>query len=137
MYGPVFLKGCKAVNIKDVIFGRLVGKISVFDCGKSYDLGSIFASLSLHCDSPRSCDTFLINVCDQVLQTHNTAFSCLKRFTVFSIHGTETKEGKLGLRIYKTGFSCAAEYLDKGELLTFVYNIKDLIRLERVSYALR
>ena len=31
-----------------------------------------------------------------------------------------------------TGLSCAAEYLNKVEFLTFIYNIKDLIRLEQL-----
>ena len=74
---------------------------------------------------------FLIDICNEVFQTHNTAISCLKRFAVFAIHGTEPKERKLGLRFYKTGLSCTAKYLNEMQFLTFIYYIKDLIRIKK------
>ena len=126
----ISLERGEAVYIKNIILGSLIGKIAVFDCGKSYDLGSILCififytailhDLTIH---------FLINICDQIFQTHNAAFSCLKRLAVFSVHGTKTKEGKLGLRFYKTGLSCAAEYLYEMHALTLIRQVNNGIRV--------
>ena len=36
----ISFKRCKSFNIKNIIFGCLVGQVSVFDCRKSYDFCS-------------------------------------------------------------------------------------------------
>ena len=87
----VSLKGSKSVYIEDIIFGSLIGQIPVLDCSHTYRFRSVLRFLFLY--STVVCDLlvhFLLNLSDQILQTHNTTFSCLKWFAVFSIHGTET-----------------------------------------------
>ena len=127
----VSFEGGEAVDVEDVVFGCLVGEVTVFDCGEAYYFGcflrilvfdaSVFDNLVEH---------FFVDVCDQVFKTHNAAVSCLEWFAVFSVHGTEAKEGKFCLWFYETGLSCAAEYLDEVEFLAFVYDVEDLIRIE-------
>ena len=129
----ISFKRSESVYIEYIVFCCLVGEVSVFDRSHSDHLRCCFCLFFRY--GTVLCDLFIHLFCDladQVLKTHNAAFSCLKRLAVFSVHGTKTKEGKLGLRFYKTGLSCAAEDLDKMKLLTFVNNVKDLIRLEQL-----
>ena len=128
----ISLERSKPVNIKHIILCSLVGKISVFDCRKSYDFCCLFCILIFDTAVLNDLmEHFLIDICNEVFQTHNTTISCLKRFAVFAIHGTEPKERKLCLRFYKTGLSCTAKYLNEMQFLTFIYYIKDLIRIKK------
>ena len=76
---------------------------------------------------------FLIDIRDQMLQTHDTALSCLKRLSVFSVHRTKTKEFQAGLFFYKASLACAAEHLDEMHLLTLVHHIDDFVRIKQLA----
>ena len=126
----ISFKRCKSFNIKNIIFGCLVGQVSVFDCRKSYNFCS--RSCIFFFDAAVVHDFFIhffVDITNQIFQTHHTAFSCLERFPVFSVHGTKTKERQFGIIFYHTCFFGTAEYLNKMHLLTFVYHIHDLIRI--------
>ena len=53
----------------------------------------------------------------------NTAFSCLKRLTIFSVHCTKSKECKFCLRFYNSCLLRTTEYLHKMQFLTLINNI--------------
>ena len=70
---------------------------------------------------------FLVDLADQPLQTHDPAFSGLKRLAVLTVHGSEPYERKLCVLRHQMSLLGAAEYLDKMKLLTLVHYIDDLV----------
>ena len=91
MWTCISLKGNKAVYIENVIFGRLIRKIGIFKCRQTDNLRRachlvrrnllLLLNLLIY---------LLIDILDQVLQTHNTAISGLEWLTILTVHGTET-----------------------------------------------
>ena len=127
----ISFEGSKTINIKHIIFGCLIGQVTIFDCRKSYNLRCFFCILIFDTSVlDNLMEHLFVNICDEIFQTHNTALSCFERFSVFSIHGTKSKERKFRLRFYKSGLSCTAEYLNEMKFLTFVYYIKNFIRIK-------
>ena len=61
----------------------------------------------------------------QIFQTHNAAISCLKRFAVFSVHGTESDMGQFHIRSDESGLSCTAEYLYEMHALTLIRQVNN------------
>ena len=121
---------CESVNIKDIVLRSLVRKISVLNCCKSYFFRCTSCIFFLYCTVVHDLLIHLvIDLTDQILKTHNTAFSSLKRLTVFSVHCTKSKECKFCLRLYNSCLLRTAEYLNKMQFLTFIYNIDHLIRI--------
>ena len=86
----IALKGGKAVDIKDIILGRLVGQVAVLDGGQAnllrriprLFLGNlrILRNLLIH---------LLIDISNQVLQTHHAALAGLEGLAVLAVHGTK------------------------------------------------
>ena len=88
----VSLEGSEAINIENIVLRSLIGQISVFDCGKTDDFGDLsclflrqimtaFGYLTVH---------FLVDIADQVFQTHNAALSRLEGLSVLAVHRAET-----------------------------------------------
>ena len=124
----ISLKGSKSVNIKDIILRSLVRKISVLDRCKSNFFCCTSCIFFLYCTVVHDLLIHLIiNLTDQILKTHNTAFSCLKRLTIFSVHCTKSKECKFCLRFYNSCLLRTTEYLHKMQFLTLINNIDHLI----------
>ena len=126
----ISLKRCKAVHIKDIILGCLIGKISILNGSKTDFRRCLSCIRLLYCTVVHNLLIHLfVNLTDQILKTHHTAFSCLERLAVLSIHRTKSEEFQLGLRSYNSCLLCTAEYLDKMKFLTFIHNIDHFIRL--------
>ena len=64
-----------------------------------------------------------------MLQTHNTALSCLEGLAVLAVHCTETEESQLRLRADNAGLASGTEYLCKVHLLALVHDIEHLVRM--------
>ena len=128
----ISLKGRKSLDIKNVIFGCLIGQIAVFQCGKAYCLGdfsrlclfiiAVFHHFLIH---------FFIDLFTKCLQTENPAIPRLKRLSVFSVHRTKTDKYKSDFRSCDLCFLCHTEHLRKMQRLAFICQINDLIRLEQ------
>ena len=87
----VSFKGSKAVYIKDIILGCLIGKITIFDRSKSYHLCSLLCLFLRNRTVVHDLLVHLfVDLTNQIFQTHHAAFSCLKRLAVFSVHRTES-----------------------------------------------
>ena len=65
-----------------------------------------------------------------MLQTHNTALTCLERTTVLAVHRTEAQEDHRRIFFDDARLLRHTEYLDKMKLLALVHNIDVVIRLE-------
>ena len=92
IWSRISFKRSKTVNIKNIIFGCLVGKISIFDRRKCYDLGCFFLP---HPDLPSWFSvifSYIFSLMSFIssLQTHDAAFSGLKRLSVLAVHRTKT-----------------------------------------------
>ena len=72
----------------------------------------------------------LVDLTDQVFQTHHTAFTCFKCMTIFSVYGTKSQEYKIQIITDDLCLSCTAEYLFKVKRLSFIHNIDNLIRID-------
>ena len=87
----ISLKRCKAVHIKDIILGCLIGKISILNGSKTDFRRCLSCIRLLYCTVVHNLLIHLfVNLTDQILKTHHTAFSCLERLAVLSIHRTKT-----------------------------------------------
>ena len=89
----ISFKRSESVYIEYIVFCCLVGEVSVFDRSHSDHLRCCFCLFFRYCTV--LCDLFIHLFCDladQVLKTHNAAFSGLERFPVFSVHRTKSKE---------------------------------------------
>ena len=126
----ISLRGCKAVHIKDIILGRLVGQVAVFDGGQPHHLcdllclffthGTAFLYLLQH---------LFINVRQKVLKTHNAALPGLEGLAVLPVHGAEAKELQSGIFRHQPTFPGTAEHLYKMHLLPLVHHIDDPVRM--------
>ena len=128
----IALERCKFIQVKDVVLGSLIGKISIFDCGKAYQLCRLACLCLIDLMVLRNLTEHLfIDICDQMFQTHHTALTGLKRLAVLAVHCTEAKELQTGILFDQSGLSRTAEHLNEVHLLTFVHHIDDLIRIKQ------
>ena len=131
MWTCISLKGNKAVYIENVIFGRLIRKIGIFKCRQTDNLRRachlvrrnllLLLNLLIY---------LLIDILDQVLQTHNTALTCLERTTVLAVHRTEAQEDHRRIFFDDARLLRHTEYLDKMKLLALVYDVNVAVRME-------
>ena len=61
----------------------------------------------------------LIDIRNQILQTHDTALTGLKRLPILAVHGSEHEMNHGGVFLYIAGLFGHPEYLDKMQLLAF------------------
>ena len=86
----IALKGGKAVDIKDIVLGRLIGQVAVLDGGKTDFSGSLPCFLLRDLGILRDFLIHLfVDIGNQVLQTHNAALTGLKGLAVLAVHGTK------------------------------------------------
>ena len=65
-----------------------------------------------------------------MLQTHNTALTCLERTTVLAVHRTEAQEDHRCIFFDDARLLRHTEYLDKMKLLALVYDVNVAVRME-------
>ena len=90
----VSFKRSETVDIKYIILGSLIGQVTIFDGCQPYDSCSLFCFFRINLMVVHDLAVHLfIDLTDQILQTHDSTVTCLKRLAVFSIHRTESQPG--------------------------------------------
>ena len=129
----ISLKGGKPVDIKHIILGRLIGQVAVFDSGQAHDLRGLFCLLRRNLRILRDLLVhLLVDVRNQVFQTHDAALTGLEGLAVLAVHGAKAQEPKLCLRLYDSRLLRTAEHLDKMHLLALIHHIDDLVRIVKL-----
>ena len=129
----VTFEGSEPVQIKNIIFRRLVREIAILDRCQSYHFRGPLCLLLVNliplrlCILPDLTNHFLIDLLDQGFQAHDPAFSCLKRLSILTIHGAETNMHQLCICIYQSSLPRAAEHLFKIQFLPLVRQIDHLV----------
>ena len=127
----ISLKGRKAVHIKDIILGGLIGQISVFECshrnpaGGFFHLGGFYNLVFHHFFPDEFCD-----VANELLQPHHAAGAGLERLAILAIHGTKSQEFQFCFWTDDAGLPGCPEHLLEMQTLPLVRQVKDLIRVE-------
>ena len=125
----ISFKRGKAVNVKHIVLGSLVGKVTVLQSGKSHRLCHLHGFFLRHFPSLPDLPVHLIlRLLHQDIQSHDTAVPGLKGLAVAAVHGAVSQELQLRIRPHQLCLAGTAEYLFKVQFLTFIRNIDNLIR---------
>ena len=125
----VSFKGSKAVDVEDVILGRLVRKIAVLQGSQRHHPGGLLSlvlrDLRILRDAGIDCFPDLF---DQGLQTHDAAVSRLEGLAVLPVHGAEADPLQVMLRRDDTRLLRHAEELGVVQLLPLVGHVDVAVR---------
>ena len=132
----ISFKRSETLNIEDIILARLIREISILDSCKRYHPGSLLGFLVTDIEIlflllvlRNLLEHLLIDLIEEIFQTHNATVSGLKRLSILTVHCTESDMGQLYIISDKSGLSCTAEYLDKMHTLSLVSQINNTVRI--------